>query len=74
MISLAATFEIMERESDIRVNQIKREIAIDDKMCKTDLCCQERYKAILIRRLSQKYVYRILWPFKSQLFCKEFRT
>ena len=27
--------------SDIAVNQIKREIAIDDKMCetKTDLCC-----------------------------------
>ena len=25
--------------SDIAVNQIKREIAIDDKMCETDLCC-----------------------------------
>ena len=46
MISLlpsAASFEInaflRQREIDIAVNQIKREIAIDDKMCETDLCC-----------------------------------
>ena len=43
MISLLLPFEInaflRERVSDIAVNQIKREIAIDDKMCETDLCC-----------------------------------
>ena len=45
MISLlpsAASFEInaflRQREIDIAVNQIKREIAIDDKMCEKDLC------------------------------------
>ena len=48
-----------ERVSDIAVNQIKREIAIDDKMCETDLGCS--YKDLFksntdSERLSQKCI------------------